>query len=522
MSMRSFRLPKALSGWVALGCLALSTGAPAWSADSATALRQAREYRAAHERAILREFMQLLAIPNVASDKPDIARNAQAIEAMMQRRGLSPQLLRSPATPDAPPLVYGEWNVPGARHTIVLYAHYDGQPVNPAEWLTPPWTPTLRNARADQGGSTISADSSEATEPQVRLYARAAGDDKLGVMAILGAIDALHAIHRHPTDNLKVVFEGEEEAGSPHLQQILTAHRDLFRAQLWVVCDGPAHPSGRIELIYGVQGDVNADLTVYGANHPLHSGHYGNWAPNPALRLARLLASMKDDEGHVTIPGWYDGIAPLTRMERHAFQAAAVYDASVLRELGLARPESDWSLPVAATMPTLNINGMQSANVGAQAANVIPSTATAVLDMRLVYGEDPHRQFEKLRAYVQARGYYVLDREPTPTERLAHPLIATLKMRPGVYSAMRMPMSNPLARAIAAAVGPAASKPTLELPMAGGSLPLSVINEALGTPAMVVSLANADDNQHAANENLRLGNLWDGIDVFCALLMHGG
>jgi acetylornithine deacetylase/succinyl-diaminopimelate desuccinylase-like protein len=508
-----------LLGIAAASCLALAPRlAPA--AAPADPLQQIRTFRAAHERAILDELARLLAIPNLAGDRADIRRNAQAIALVLRRLGLAPRLLEPAELPDAPPLVYARWKVPGAKRTLVLYAHYDGQPVNPSEWITPPWTPTLRTGPVNEGGRVVSLTSPRATEPQMRLYARSSGDDKAGVMVILTALEALRALHRQPTDNLIIAFEGEEEAGSPHLGKILSEHRALFDSQLWVICDGPVHPSGRVLITYGARGDMNADLTVYGPNRALHSGHYGNWAPNPALRLARLLASMKDSRNHVTIPGWYDGIEPLGERERRALAEAARYDGAIQREFGLAAPESDWSLPEAVMVPSLNINGMRSGNVGAEAANVIPTTATAVLDMRLVVGNDPRKQFDNLRRYVRSRGYYVIDRPPTPQERLAHALIATLTLRPGIYAAARMSMSDPFARAIAAAVGSATSQPPLEVPSSGGSLPLSVIKEALGTPSMVVSIANFDDNQHAANENLRLGNLWDGIDVYAAMLLH--
>jgi len=294
----------------------------------------------------------------------------------------------------------------------------------------------------------------------------------------------------------------------------------LFDAQMWVICDGPVSASGRVQVTYGARGDLNVDLTVYGPTRPLHSGHYGNWAPNPALRLARLLASMKDDKGHVVIPGWYDGVEPLGPMERQALVDATEDDASLRHELGIAAPESDWSLPEAITQPSLNINGMRSANVGAQATNVIPDTATAVLDLRLVLGNDPMQQVEKLRAYVRSQGYYAIDHAPTLQERQDHPLVATLTVRPGIYAAARMPMSDPLARSVVVGAQAGTGRPILELPTSGGSLPLSVIKVALGAPAIVVSIANHDDNQHTANENLRLGNLWDGIDVYAALLSH--
>lgn len=473
-----------------------------------------------NHRAILEEFIQLLKIPNVASDQANIRRNADAIAAMLQRRGLSPQLLTSSRHPDAPPVVFAEWPIKKAKRTIVLYAHYDGQPVNPTEWVTAPFTPTLRSAPLEKHGSIIAADAQAATDPETRLYARGAGDDKDGVMVILGAIDALRAAHKTPTDNIKLVFEGEEEAGSPHLAEILNEHRALLDSQLWVVCDGPVHPTGRKMVVYGARGDMNIDLTVYGPVRALHSGHYGNWAPNPAFNLARLLASMKDESGHILVPGWNDDVAPLGELEQKALKDAAAYDEPVRQELGLAQTESNGSLAAATTLPSLNINGMRSANIGDQAANVIPDSATAVLDVRLVLGNDPQRQYDKLLAFIRTRGYYVIDRVPTLQERLEHRLIANVKLRPGVYAAARAPMDDPLAHAIADAVRSSSDQPIIQLPTSGGSLPLSLIQQALGTRSITVPTANYDDNQHAANENLRLGNLWEGIKTYTAILSH--
>ncbi len=477
-----------------------------------------RQWRQANEHAILREFVGFLSLPNVARDRDDIRLNADSLMAMMRRRGLEPRLLESG---DAPPAVYGEWRVPGATRTLVLYAHYDGQPTDSAAWHgSHPWRPVFRTARLDRGGRIVPLPAEgQSIDPEWRLYARSASDDKAGVMAILSAVDAMRASGMAPTSNLKIFFEGEEEAGSPHLGDILRAHAELLRADAWIIADGPVHPSGAKQVVYGVRGDVNVDVTVYGPIRPLHSGHYGNWAPNPAMRLAELLASMKDDDGRVTIAGWYDDVQPLGPAEREALAAMPANDGALMAELGLAAVEGGGlSLGELIAQPSLNVNGFESGGIAAGARNVIPTEATAVLDLRLVAGNDVRRQTDRLLAHVRAQGYHVLDREPTPEERLAHPRIARVRVRPGGYNAERTPMDLPISRAVLRAVQSTVAEPVIAVPTLGGSLPLSIISEALGTRTITVPLVNHDNNQHAEDENLRLQNLWDGIETMAAVM----
>ena len=478
-----------------------------------------RDYRRAHERQILDEFTRLLAIPNIASDRENIRRNAQFILEMMQRRGLNPQLLEG-KTNDTPPAVYGEWKTPGAVHSIVLYAHYDGQPVDPKQWTaSPPFQPTWRSAALESGGTIVTLPESAPINPEWRLYARSASDDKAGVMAILAAFDALRAQSIAPSLNIKFIFEGEEEAGSPHLGDIIDLHKDLLAADAWIICDGPVHQSGRKQVVFGVRGDQNVDLTVYGAKRPLHSGHYGNWAPNPAMILARLLASMKDDEGRVTIAGWYDGVEALGEAERRAIAEAPAYDDELRSQLGLARTEgSGKSLLELINQPSLNINGISSGDVGALARNVIPTTATAVLDLRLVKGNDHRQQVQRLIDHIRKQGFYVIDRDPTEAERKQYGLIAKVIARSGGYNAERTRMDLPISIAVVNAVQSTSTQPIVRLPTAGGSLPLSVITDHQRTTTMTVPIANYDNNQHAENENLRLQNLWDGIETWAAVM----
>ena len=481
----------------------------------AAALLAAAPAEAADQAAILTEYQALLANPNVATNVADIRRNADHIVAMMARRGLSPRLLEGDSA-SVPPAIYGEWLVPGAKRTLVLYAHYDGQPVTPGDWKsTQPFEPKLYSDRLDRGGKAIPMPPAGPIDPNWRIYARSASDDKLGVMAILAAVDTLKAQDKRPAYNLKIFFEGEEEAGSPNLAALLTKHRDTLKSDGWVIFDGPTHPTGAPQVSLGVRGDVNVDVTVHGPVRPLHSGHYGNWVPNPAMVLSQLLASMKDKDGRVTVAGFYDDVVPLTEAERQAIRAVPAADAQLKSELGLGWTEgSGTSLLEAIQQPSLNINGIRSADVGEKARNVIPTSATATLDLRLVKGNNHARQVGKVVRHIEAQGFHVLDRKPTMDERRRYPKIATVTASPG-YNAERTALDDPLARGVAAAVKQFGA---VVLPSTGGSLPLYIFREKLGAPTVTVSLANHDNNQHAEDENLRLGNLWRAIDVAAAVM----
>jgi acetylornithine deacetylase/succinyl-diaminopimelate desuccinylase-like protein len=485
-----------------------------------TTQERVREYRRANERRLLTEFTTLLSVPNVASDTENIRKNAALIMEMMKQRGLDPRLLEA-STPNTPPAVYAEWKTPGAQRTILLYAHYDGQPTDPKQWTgTLPWQPVFRSAALEANGQIIpTPPEGTPINPQWRLYARSASDDKAGVMAILTAFSALKDKGITLTSNIKFFFEGEEEAGSPHLGEIIDLNKELLAADAWLICDGPVHQSGRKEVVFGARGDTNVDLTVYAAKRPLHSGHYGNWSPNPAHLLARLLASMKDDDGRVTIEGWYSDAEPLGDVERRAIAEAPQYDEELKRQLGIKRTEGGGkSLLELIIQPSLNINGFASGDVGTLARNVIPTTATAVLDLRLVRGNDHHRQIQRLIDHVRKQGYQVIERDPTDAERAQYPLLARVNARAGGYNADRTRMDLPISKSVIEAVQSTSQDKIVLLPTSGGSLPLSIITERLSTVTISVPIANYDNNQHAENENIRLQNLWDGFEIWAAIM----
>jgi acetylornithine deacetylase/succinyl-diaminopimelate desuccinylase-like protein len=477
----------------------------------------AREWRQQHERAIVDEFVALLSIPNVSSDAANIRRNAEAIRDALTRRGVDAKLVSGPA--NAAPIVFGEIRTAGATRTIGFYAHYDGQPLNPGEWATPPFQPTLRDRAIDAGGRVIPLPPAGARfDPEARIYARGAADDKAPIIALLTALDAMRSAGLTLRSNIKFMFEGEEEAGSTNLRQTLEANKALFAADLWLMCDGPVHQTRRQALYFGARDGIRVDVTVYGPKHELHSGHYGNWAPNPALMLAQLLTSMKSPSGRVLVEGFYNDITPLNAAERKALDDAPDIDRDLMREFWLGSTEGD-GLPLTQliTQPSLNIRGLASSHVGAEASNVIPATATASIDIRLVKGMDPQRTGDRVVEHIRRQGFYVVDTEPSAEIRMAHPKVAWIQ-RPRVgLGAVRTPMDLPIAQEVIRTVE-SVRGPTVKLPNMGGNLPLADIERPLGTRTIVVPIGNHDNNQHSFDENLRLQNLWDGIELMAGLL----
>ncbi len=476
-------------------------------------LQPARAWRQANEHAILREFIDLLSMPNVAANLNDMRRNAAHIQGLFEKRGVKTRLLEAAGSP---PAIYGELLAPGSKQTVIFYVHYDGQPVEPEKWTMTggnPFRPTLRSANAE-----IPFSPSTKLDPEWRLYARSAGDDKAPIIALLAALDALRAANMAPRANIKFLLDGEEEAGSPHLGQIVEANKELLSGDFWIFCDGPVHQTRQQQIAFGARGVTSFHVTVYGPNKELHSGHYGNWAPNPAFMLAQLLASMKDVDGRVLVKDFYKGVEPLSETEKKALAAMPNVDETLKSEFGLARTEKVGSrLEEAVLMPSLNIRGISSGAVGGGSRNVVPSEATASMDIRVVKGIDHRVALERVVEHIRTQGYHVTDRDPDDAMRRRYPRIAKVAVRSGdnsVRTSMDLEVSQLVIRALESARGP-----VIKAPILGGTLPLQVFEEILRRPVIIVPIANHDNNQHSHNENIRLQNLWDAIETMAALLL---
>ena len=453
----------------------------------------------AHRQAVLDELTALLSIPNIATDKPNIRRNAEHIREMLAKRGIAAEILETTGNP----LVYGTFTVPGATRTLLFYCHYDGQPVDRAKWRQPdPFTPVTRGEGSD-----------------ARIYARSASDDKAPIVALVAAFDAMKSANLAPSSNVKLIFEGEEEAGSVSLVPAIGRYRDKLSADLMIILDGPGHSSGRPTVAFGARGIVTANLTVYGPKTGVHSGNYGNWIPNPAMRLAQLLASMKSDDGRVTVAGYYDSVPPFSAEDRAMLDGVPEDSDRMLKTFGVAEAEKAFpKLQYALQYPTLNVRGLSSAYVGAGARTIIPDRATAAIDLRLVKETPADLLLAKLRAHVEKQGYHVVESDPDDLTRARYSRIARLELDSPPTNAFRTPPSDPQAHAVVAAMTRTFGQPPVQLRTLGGTVPIAPFIEALGFPAVTVPTVNFDNNQHEENENLRISTFFDSISIIAALL----
>lgn len=504
------RVPRRRAGLVLILLLAGQAIAPAQ--DRRAALER---YVASNQRAIVSELVELVSIPNTPADTENMRRNAQLLRDMLRRRSFTTEILET----DANPLVWGELRVPGAKRTLLVWAHYDGQPVDLRAWRQPnPYNPVLRSGRLEEGAREISGlRSIDTFDSDWRLYGRSAADDKAPIVALLAAIDALKAAGAAPSSNVRVVFDGE--VGSASLTGAFPRYRDKLTADVMILLEGPAHPSGRPTIAFGVRGLLALDLTVYGPKVGVSSGNYGNWVPNSALRLARLLTSMKDDNGRVLVEGFYDGVVPLTAEEQAMLDAVPDEPASLMKAFGIAAPErADLSLQQALQLPALNIRGLASGVIGGGATVVIPDRATAFLEVRLVKETPARAMAEKVLAHIRAQGYHVVNSEPDDATRSQYPHLVKVVLRGGTGDAWRTPPLAPEAQLVTSAVTRMLGEAPVLIRTMGQRMSTAQFIEAMGAPAIVLPTVNFDNNQAAENENLRLGHLFTGILTIAAVL----
>ncbi|MFQ5448636.1 MAG: M20/M25/M40 family metallo-hydrolase, partial [Saprospiraceae bacterium] len=426
------------------------------------------------------QFHELLSMPNDAHFPKNIEENMRWCEKAFASRGFSLKRLK---TATVPLLLAGRKSSRPVAKTVLAYMHLDGQPVDTALWFQEnPWKPVLKKQVEGEGWVEIPWSNLDGDlDPAWRIFGRSASDDKGPAMALLAALDALHMMNNEPACNLKVIMDFEEELGSPHLPQAVADYRDDLAADVLVIFDGPRHISNEPTLTFGARGIADVTLTVYGPAFPQHSGHYGNYCPNPALRLAQLLASMKDDGGRVTIPGFYDGIE-LDEATRGILAAVPDDEKAIRDKLGIAAADK-----VAANYqeslqyPSLNIRGLSAGWVREEARTIIPATAVAEIDIRLVLESDPERLIGLLRKHIEGQGYHVVDHAPGNSERQLYDKICRFDYSIS-YEAFRTEPDSGAGQWLSRAMLKAFGKEPVKIRTAGGSVPISPFVKTLNIP----------------------------------------
>ena len=462
--------------------------------------------------ALYREF---LALPNDALRPADIEALVGWLESAFARRGFRTQRIPTRGNP----ALFAERRQESAARTVLVYLQADGQPVDPSAWAQAnPFVAVLK-AKDEQGDwRPIPWESTdEGFDPDWRVFARSASDSKGPMTQFMMAVELLDELDAAPAYDLKVIIDTEEELGSPNLADAIRSHRDLLAADLLLIFDGPPHASNRPTVTFGARGIMTATLVAYGPRVAQHSGHYGNFVPNPAFDLARILASLKTPDGVVAIPGFYDGVT-LSDADKAILARVPDDEEAILEGMGIARAETVApTLQQAIQYPSLNVRGMSAAWVGEQARTIIPPVATAELDIRLAKESDPERLIDLLQAHIESLGYTVLDHPPDEDERRQHERIVSVNHDVS-YGAFRSSMDSPAGRMARTGLQALYGEEPILIRSMGGSIPIAPIIDALGIPAAIVPTVNIDNNQHSPNENLRLGNFFEGIVMLMAVL----
>ncbi|MDH5476411.1 MAG: M20/M25/M40 family metallo-hydrolase [Cyclobacteriaceae bacterium] len=469
------------------------------------------EYYAKNSFPLLRE---LLSIPNDATYTSDIEKNVQWCENAFQTRNFTTTRIQTATVP----LLLAERINKKAKKTVLIYLQIDGQPVDTSRWYQKsPYLPALKKQLPDGTWEEIDWENIKDYNDNWRVFARSASDAKGPVAMFLAALDAIANEQFEPNYNVKVIMDFEEELGSPRLPKAVDENIKLLKSDMLIIFDGPRHISNSPTLSFGARGIATITLTTYGPIVAQHSGHFGNYAPNPALRLSRLLASMKDDDGKVTIPEFYDGVS--IDMETEKILKAVPDDENQIRDrlqLGSVDKVGRY-YQESIQYPSLNIRGMQSGWINEKARTIVPGWARAEIDVRLVLESDPKKLIHLIKQHIIDKGYYVTDSIPTKAERMNHAKVATFSSEIS-YQSFRTNFDSEVGLWLRKATKRAYGKAPIMIRMSGGSIPISPFVTTLGIPAVTVPTVNRDNNQHSPNENIRLGNYREGIKTMIAIL----
>ncbi len=459
----------------------------------------------------IKTLKDFLSIPNRSRNVEEIERNIEWCKEWFKELDMEVVKIFSEGVPH----LLATKVVDVTKPTLLFYLQIDGQPVDSSLWDQPdPFQPVLKKCR---GGDCIPLDweiLKGDVDLEWKIFARSASDSKGPAVAFMYALKIMHLQGVNPAYNIKVIMDFQEELGSPTLPKLVKNNRAAFAADAIIIVDG-TRPSGNMPtLTFGARGIATVSLTTYGAMKNMHSGQYGNYVPNPAFALARLVGGMKDTEGRVLIPGFYEGVKISSTIGGSMENQGAS-----LQELGLAEFEKVGANYLESLQyPSLNIRGMKAGWVGNEVRTIIPSEAVVEIDMRLVMETPAERQLQLLRNYIIDQGFYVIDEAPTLEERLKYPNLIRMEYRIGSLpfkTNIDGPLGQWLQNIMAETFG---TGNFLVMQTTGGSQPIAPFINTLGIPALALRIANPDSNIHAPNENIRLGNFYEGIKIALSVL----
>jgi acetylornithine deacetylase/succinyl-diaminopimelate desuccinylase-like protein len=463
------------------------------------------------------ELQEFFSIPNDANYPEQIEPNVKWCELAFAERGFKTQRLDT----ETVPLLLATREFPNAEKTVLIYLQIDGQPVDTSKWNQPnPYVPALKELDRNGEWQIIPYDNLlKDFNRDWRIFSRSASDARGPDMMFLKAMDMINDLNYQPNFNMKVIMDFEEELGSPRLPHAVTKYKQELNADMLVIFDGPRHLSNQPTLAYGARGIATISLEVFGPRTPLHSGNYGNYSPNPAVKLSQLLATMWKDDGRVAIPSWYDGITISDEVKKILAQVPD-NEEQIQKDFGISSPENIGNnFQEAIQYPALGVLGLEAAWVGNERRTIIPATAIAELNIRLVKETNGDRMVNLVKQHIVDQGYLLVDDAPTEEERMTHNKIIRFNSKVA-YGAFRTEFDTEIGEWLRRGMRRAFGKDPIQIRTMGGSIPISPFVSTIGIPAVSVPTVNPDNNQHSPNENIRLGNYIDGIKTITAILME--
>ena len=469
----------------------------------------------------IESFREFLSIKNDANYKNEMKPLIEWGINNFQKYGFEVERLETPELP----LLLASKVISEDLNTLLIYLQFDGQPVDNSKWdQEDPYKAVLKERINNEYKITdwsrldnITFD--DLKKEDLRIFARSASDAKGPVMMIINALEIMKRNNIELEYNLKVIMDFEEEISSPNLADAVKKYSSKLKSDALLIFDGPKHPSNLPTLTFGARGISDITLITYGPIVPQHSGHFGNYAPNPVFRMSEILSSMKDPNGRVVIPGFYDGIE-LDEKTLKILAEVPDDEGKMMNDMQFKKPDNvGKNYQESIQYPSINVRGIESGWVREEVRTIVPSECIAEIDVRLVLESDPIRLHNLIKSHIEELGYYVIDRRPTKDERLKHNKIVTF-VSSFDYDAFRTDIESEIGKWLIKSLKKTFGIEPVKKRTSGGSVPISPFVNTLGIPAVTVPTVNQDNNQHSPNENIKIENYVTGIETYLGILTN--